>query len=138
MVSEMVDHALTEKHIAGPEVLGFVFTYPPGYLSCIAWGDRDFDAGGDGHLLSFLTRAEVAKELDVFVRRATTARLVPFARGDNGDVLFCFDGDAGGEIYAIDLASGTPQVISTGFKDFAAFINGYRSRMGLPTWQVTR
>ena len=121
-------------YIAGPEILGFVFEYPRGYLECVAWGDRDFDAGGDGHVLAFLTKGEVAKELKVFVREATSKRLVPFARGDNGDALFCFDGDGGKEVYVINLGDNPLCARSTGCTDFMGFINDYRSRMGLPKW----
>lgn len=123
-----------DEYVAGPEILGFAFEYPRGYFDCIAWGDRDFDAGGDGHALAFLTKTEIAKELQSFVRKATSKPLVPFARGDNGDALFCFDGEGSGEVYVIDLGASPLRVRSTGCNDFVTFINDYRAQMDLPKW----
>jgi hypothetical protein len=124
-----------DEYEVGPEILGFGFKYPAEYLECIAWGDRDFDAGGDGHALAFLVKSEVATDLRVFVRKATSMNLVPFARGDNGDALFCFDGQGGVEIFVINLGEDPLRARSTGCTDFVTFINDYRSGMDLPHWR---
>jgi len=62
-----------ETYIAGPEILGFAFDYPAHFLDCISWGDRDIDAGGDGHALTFLDRESVRTDLQSFVRKATSS-----------------------------------------------------------------
>lgn len=123
-----------EGHIAGSEILGFAFAYPQEYLDCIAWGDRDFDLGGDGHALAFLLKEEVAKDRQTFVQPTTSKRLVPFARGDNGDALFCFGGPDDSGIYVINLGDKPLRVYPTGFTNFVDFINDYRRQMGLAEW----
>lgn len=87
------------KYLADEEILGFKFSYPSQYLESIAWAHRDIDDGGDGHALAFLVRDEIATELKFFVRAATREPLVPFARGGNGDELYCFSGKEAGQVY---------------------------------------
>src|SRR3954464_15481122 len=62
-------------YIADEVLLGFPFTYPPEYVGAIEWGDRDIDAGGDGHALGFLTKPRIAKDLEFFPGRLLRARL---------------------------------------------------------------
>lgn len=126
---------IAKRHLAGPDCLGFSFQYPPEYIECIGWADRDVEAGGDGHALSFLTVSEIPAELEFFVRKATRWPLVPFARGDNGDALFCFDGGDTQSIYVIDLGSIPLKAIDTGCSDFLDFLSSYRRNMGLPEWR---
>ncbi len=130
---EPLERSLND-YIAGPEVLGYQFQYPPEYLECIAWGHKDLDAGGDGHALWFLTKEEVKKDLITFVRSATHRRLVPFARGGNGDELYCFDGRDSKVIYVINLGERPLQIRKTQCADFVKFINFYRSNLDLPDW----
>jgi hypothetical protein len=122
-----------EAHIAGADLLGYPFTYPANYLPCIEWADKDFDAGGDGHGLTFLVRADIVRALSI-VGRATHRRLVPFARGDNGDSLFCFDAEGVSGVCVIDLGEEPRRVRDTGCADFTEFINDYRARQGLQPW----
>jgi len=63
---------------------------------------------------------------------------VPFARGDNGDALFCFGGPRDPAIYVINLGDRRLRARSTGFSDFVAFINDYRRNMDLPPWDPER
>lgn len=122
-------------YVADSEVLGYQFEYPSEYLECIAWDQDDIDADGDGHALSFLTVDEVRSDLITFVRAATRRRLVPFARGGNGDELYCFDGEDAKTIYVINLGEKPLHVRNTGSASFVDFINAYRLNLDLPSWE---
>jgi hypothetical protein len=124
-----------ETHLADQDLLGYSFSYPDSYLRCIKWAQEDLDAGGDGHWLTFLVQSEVQQALAT-VRQATTKRLVPFARGDNGDSLFCFDAENPGGVYAIDLGEEPLRARIAGSHDFIAFVNDYRARQGLEPWTL--
>lgn len=124
-----------DAYIAGSEVLGYQFEYPSEYLECIAWGHNDIDADGDGHALSFLTEDDVRVDLITFVRAATRRRLVPFARGGNGDELYCFDGEDPKTIYVINLGEKPLHARNTGCASFVDFINAYRLNLDLPRWE---
>jgi hypothetical protein len=133
MENSASDWPALDEYVAGQDILGFEFSYPPEYLACIRWGDQDFDAGGDGHALAFLGKKEIARDMKSFVH-ATRKCLVPFARGGNGDGLYCFDGIGGKEIYVINLGEKPLRARSTGYADFLAFIDYYRASEGLPKW----
>lgn len=124
-----------EAYLAGSDVLGYSFVYPSEYLACIAWDIRDVEADGDGHALSFFTASEVRSELVTFVRRATNRRLVPFARGGNGDELYCFDGSDANTVYVINLGDKPLRARNTGSTNFIDFIDAYRANQGLPKWE---
>lgn len=113
--------------------LGYDYTYPKEYLECIDWERHDLDAGGDGHALSFLASDEVRKKL-YFTDQVSRKRLIPFAQGEDGDSLFCFDGEGLPDIYVIDLGEKPLTLRNTGFKNFVAFINDNRSRYDLAPW----
>lgn len=122
-----------KAYIASATVLGFDFRYPDAYLPSIAWDQVDFENGNDGHCLSFLTSEEVAKHLPS-TRKATDLHLVPFARGEDGDLLFCFDADSEKDVFVIDLGRQplAPQLV--GKSGYVAFLNEYRANHGLPSW----
>lgn len=123
------------SYIATEKTLGYEFKYPAEYLACVDWGNKDIDAGGDGHALSFLTEPSVAADLATFVRKATNRTLVPFARGGNGDLLYCFDGQGADEgIYVINLGEKPLRARKTGSAGFLAFINDYRANLDLQPW----
>ena len=127
-----------DAYLADQKMLGYQFEYPIEYLECIAWDQRDFDAGGDGHALSFLTKESIRSDLVTFVRHATRRPLVPFARGDNGDGLYCFDGKDAKIIYVINLGEKPLRVRNTGCANFVDFINYYRRNLDLPQWDPTK
>ncbi|MGE5491702.1 MAG: hypothetical protein ACM31P_10510 [Actinomycetota bacterium] len=121
------------EYVATKDVLGFDFSYPNDYLSSIEWQHKDIDAGGDGHGLSFLRAAEVRKDL-TFVRKATFKRLVPFARGDNGDWLCCFDAGNSSIVYVINLGDKRLHAIKQPEVGYVQFLNAYRANLDLPLW----
>lgn len=123
-----------ETYIASPSALGFNFSYPESYLASIAWDQNDIDAGNDGHCLSFLAAEEVVKDLP-FVHMATRAPLVPFARGDNGDSLFCFDPTNENNICVINLGERHLVARVAGNGGYVAFLNAYRANLDLPPWE---
>lgn len=123
-----------EAYLANSDVLGYSFVYPPEYLECIEWDIKDVEADGDGHALSFLTASEVRSDLATFVLGATNRRLVPFARGGNGDELYCFDGNDANTVYVINLGDKRLRARNTGCTNFINFIDTYRANQGLPKW----
>lgn len=126
---------LLSSYIVSEDAIGYKFSYPPEYLECIEWGNKEIDAGGDGHCLSFLTEPNVLSDLAAFVKKATKQPLVPFARGDNGDSLYCFNGQRTKDVYVINLGEKPLKVRKTGSTNFVDFINDYRSNLDLPKWK---
>ena len=122
-------------YLATRQVLGYEFDYPAVYLESISWENDDIDAGGDGHCLSFLQSSEVELNL-FFVKRATHLKLVPFARGDNGDSLFCFDGSGSPNIYVINIAEKHLTARKVEERGYVNFLNSYRANQDLPPWKA--
>lgn len=124
------------RYCGTSEQLGFSFTYPAHYADSIAWAERDFDGGGDGHVLTFL-RAEDIKAEQLIVGRISRRPLVPFARGANNDVLYCFDGVDPRIVLLIDLGEDRPVVRTAGEAGYLTFLNAYRFNEGLDAWDPT-
>jgi hypothetical protein len=122
-------------YIVSEALLGHKFNYPPEYLECIDWGNKEIDAGGDGHCLSFLTEPNVLSDFETFVKKTTKQPLVPFARGDNGDSLYCFDGQGTKDVYVINLGEKPLKARKNGSTNFIIFINDYRRNLDLPDWK---
>lgn len=126
---------LLSEYVAGKDILGFDFAYPSEYLLSIDWDNKDIDAGGDGHGLSFLLATEVRKDLP-FVLKATFERLVPFARGDNGDWLCCFDANNSNIVYVINLGDKRLRAIKQPEMGYVQFLNAYRANLDLAPWST--
>ena len=123
-----------EAYIANKQFLGFDFLYPPQYLEAIEWSHKDIDAGGDGHGLAFLQLEDVESDL-TFVKKATSTKLVPFARGDNGDALFCFAAADSSKVYVINLGERNLRAREMESQGFVSFLNLYRAGLDLPPWE---
>lgn len=121
------------EYVADKEVLGFDFTYPSEYLRSIEWDQKATSAGGDGLQLSFLLASEIRKDL-ASVHKATSKRLVPFARGYNGDWLCCFDAQDSRVVYIIDLGAKRLHAVRQPEVGYAEFLNAYLSNLDLPAW----
>jgi hypothetical protein len=133
-MSQIPPWPLPDAYIAGKQVLGFDFSYPPQYLQAIEWAHGDVDAGGDGHALAFLRVEDVKHDLS-FVKQATSKKLVPFARGDNGDALYCFAAIDSSKVYVIDLGDRRLRARELESQDFVSFLNVYRANLGMPPWE---
>ena len=124
----------TGGYEAAPSDLGFTFSYPDEYLESIRWQDADVAAGGDGLLLAFLQVNEVVQWLNT-TRRAANRPLVPFARGDNGDWLCCFDAADSSKVYVINLGDKTPTVVEWSSTGYLGFLDAYLPNFDLPVWR---
>ena len=123
-----------DRYLASPEELGFPFAYPSQYIESIEWNKHDIDSGGEGHLLGFLQGNEVAQWLRT-VRQASSKQLVPFARGDNGDWLCCFDAKDPSSVYVINLGEKALRAVRWSASGYVGFLNEYRANVDLPPWQ---
>lgn len=119
---------------AGSSDLGFAFSYPVEYLESIHWQDADVAAGGDGLLLGFLQVNEIVQWLST-TRKASTKPLVPFARGDNGDWLCCFDASDSSKVYVINLGDKAMNAVEWSSTGYLGFLDAYLPNLDLPAWR---
>jgi len=122
------------EYIVPSDTLGYEFAYPKEYLESIEWDNQDIDAGGDGHALGFLQRREALRDLS-FVHKATSKRLVPFARGDNRDSLFCFEAADSSNVYVINLGEKPMRARLCSSSGYVHFLNEYRANLDLASWK---
>lgn len=121
-------------YVASANDLGFDCTYPPEYLESIDWQDHDIEAGGEGLLLGFLQVNEIIGWLAT-VRKATRKPLVPFARGDNGDWLCCFDASDSSKVYVINLGDKSLKPVEWSSTGYVGFLDQYLPNYDLPMWR---
>ena len=69
-----------------------------------------------------------------YARKATDLHLVPFARGEDGDSLFCFEAGNESAVFVIELGKQPLAAQSVGNSGYVAFLNEYRANQGLPAW----
>jgi len=121
-------------YIASLRDLGFAFAYPAEYQESIAWQEQDIANGGDGLELGFLQVSEIVQWLNA-ARMASSKLLVPFARGDNGDWLCCFDASDGSKVYVINLGDKKLNAVEWSSSGYLGFLDKYLPNYDLPLWR---
>lgn len=121
-------------YIASVRDLGFPFAYPEQYAESIVWQEQDIDAGGEGLLLGFLQINQIAQWLAT-AKQASSKPLVPFARGDNGDWLCCFDASDSSKVYVINLGETRLRAVEWSSSGYLGFLDEYLPNYDLPRWR---
>ena len=121
-------------YIASSSDLGFAFAYPAEYQESIAWQDQDIEAGGQGLELGFLQVNQVVQWLAT-TRKVSRNPLVPFARGDNGDWLCCFDASDRSKVYVINLGDKKLHAVEWSSSGYLGFLDAYLANYDLPLWR---
>ncbi len=124
-------------YLASETDLGFKFTYPPEYLESISWQESDLAADREGLNLSFLQVNEIIQWLPT-ARKASKKRLVPFARGDNGDWLCCFDASDSSKVYVINLGDKTPSAHEWSATGYLGFLDAYLPNNDIAIWRPSQ
>ncbi len=85
-------------------------------------------------LLSFIQVSEIAKWLGT-ARKASRRPLVPFAHGDNGDWLCCFDASDSSKVYVINLGDTQLKAFEWSSSGYLGFLDKYLPNYDLPLWR---
>jgi hypothetical protein len=114
----------TGGYFASAQDLGFAFSYPADYAESIAWQNREIEAGRQELELGFLQVNQIVYWLATAMK-ASRKLLVPFARGDNGDWLCCFDASDSSKVYVINLGDKKLRAAEWSSSGYVGFLNEY-------------
>lgn len=97
----------------------------------------DATNGGQGLELSFLQVSEIVQWLGA-AKNASQRPLVPFARGDNGDWLCCFDASDSSKVYVINLGDKKLNAVEWSSAGYLGFLDEYLPNYDLPLWRPSK